>query len=395
MLVVVAAVVIAMARSSVSLEAPPTLTSSPLALFPLAHSVPPSPPPRRRSHAAASLRHARALVLGYYKPKPPSKEIAYIEVPKSLHYQIKDIVKGKVLKTNRETQIGHPTHSTRLAALAAHKANITSKEEFQKDTKIVRRQNAANHGSPKGRTRWADISDESEQFVTIHNLTGIINQTFERWLTNIPKSIAQIPEVPLTSPPPSSPPSPPFSFRSNSISTPSEHADSTSPTHDVNLLPGLPNPLPLPLEFGKQQNTYEAVFDQIFSIKGRDNIHKYFQEFVNDAEAHHENYQPTREEFETANLSYDERNNEEFMRAYRRDSTFPDDPPNKEDIPHPNAKPKAPLPPSSPPPATLLQKNPRPEAADEEKPEEKTKEEKDEARRAKEEKKTDKEKKKK
>jgi hypothetical protein len=128
----------------------------------LAHHFPLPPTSRRRSYAAAALRRARAIDLGFYKPKPSSTAKAFIEVPKPLRSQAKDIIRGKILKTTREAQLGQLTHSTRLAALAAHKANLTSKEEFAKDTKIVKRQNAANHGSPKMRTPWADIHDDIE-----------------------------------------------------------------------------------------------------------------------------------------------------------------------------------------------------------------------------------------
>jgi hypothetical protein len=74
------------------------------------------------------------------------------------------MVTGRILKATREAQIGHPTHSTRLAALAAHQACLTTPEEFRKGTKIVRRQNAANHGSL--RIPWADMHDDPDDLVT-------------------------------------------------------------------------------------------------------------------------------------------------------------------------------------------------------------------------------------
>jgi hypothetical protein len=89
------------------------------------------------------------------------------------------MVTGKILKTTREAQIGHPTHSTRLAALAAHRANLTSAEEFRNDSKIVRKQNAANHGSPKIRIPWADMRDDLEEIVTNRTLTTILDKWWD------------------------------------------------------------------------------------------------------------------------------------------------------------------------------------------------------------------------
>ena len=146
-----ATIVTAMAFALVSLEASSSPSSSPQAPFPLALVTPPSPTVRRsrRSLAAAALRRARALSLGFYIPKPTAPNKAYIEVPKTLKPQIQDMVRGKVLKAIREEQVGTPAHSTRLATLAAYQANFTTPEEFKADAIIVKRQNAASHGSPK------------------------------------------------------------------------------------------------------------------------------------------------------------------------------------------------------------------------------------------------------
>jgi hypothetical protein len=136
-----------------------------------------SPTPRRRSFHAASKRRERAVDLGFFKPKPSSPANAYIEVPKELRSLAKDIIKGKVLKTTRESQTGLPAHSTRLASLAAFKANFTSKEEFNNDAKIIKRQNAANHGSPKKRTPWADIQDDPEENFSSKIQSALTNGT--------------------------------------------------------------------------------------------------------------------------------------------------------------------------------------------------------------------------
>ena len=151
-----ATIVITMASAIVSLEASSSPSSSPQAPFPLAHVTPPSPTVRRprRSLAAAARRRARAISLGFFLPKPPATNKAYIEVPKTLKPQIQDMVRGKVLKAIREEQVGTPAHSTRLATLAAFQANITTPEEFKADAIIVKRQNAAprNQKSPLGPT---------------------------------------------------------------------------------------------------------------------------------------------------------------------------------------------------------------------------------------------------
>jgi hypothetical protein len=162
---VVATLVIAMALllspPSASLQENSPLQAPVPNYAPKPHPLPPTP--RRRSFAATSKRRERVVELGYFKPKPSSPEDAFIEVPKALRSVAKDIIKGKILKTTREYQTGFPAHSTRLASLAAFKANITSKEQFTNDSKIIRRQNAANHGSPKKRTPWADIQDDHEE----------------------------------------------------------------------------------------------------------------------------------------------------------------------------------------------------------------------------------------
>jgi hypothetical protein len=162
-MLVVATLAIAMALST----PPPSAPNSPLsppqapdqsnALNPHPHQ----PAFRRRSHASAIKRRERAIDLGYFQPKPTSPSNVFIKVPRDLRTQAKNIIKGKVLKTTRESQTGLPAHSTRLASLAAYKTNITSKEQFAKDSKTIRRQNAANHGSPK-RPRWADIFDDQD-----------------------------------------------------------------------------------------------------------------------------------------------------------------------------------------------------------------------------------------
>jgi hypothetical protein len=128
------------------------------------------------------LRRARAITLGYYLPKPPAPNKAYIEVPKTLKPQIRDMVRGKILKSIREEQSGAPDHSTRLATLAAHKANITSKDEFRADALIVKRQNAANHGSLKlKRTPWADYSNDDEDTENNQNISNILATTLDKW----------------------------------------------------------------------------------------------------------------------------------------------------------------------------------------------------------------------
>jgi hypothetical protein len=279
------------------------------------------------------------MSLGYYKPKTPSSSTAYIEVPKDLQTQIKDIVKGKVLKTTREAQIGHATHSTRLAALAAHNANITSKEQFKKDSRTVRRQNAANHGSPLSRPKWADMFDDFEQIVTTNNLKSTLNMILDNWTVTNPSKIPNFPGMQQTiGLIRSSPPSPPFSYRSNSSNSPTETPENQSfrprPSQcpqspkppDLELPEVHPTPL-LPPDFGKHQTSYEAIFDQIFNINGREEIIKHFQDCITDADDYEENHQPTRAEFERANLSDDERGNEEFMLQYRAVTSFHDDPP--------------------------------------------------------------------
>jgi hypothetical protein len=180
--------------SSVSRETSPA--KSPLLLPPVPQTTPTSTtshPQRRRSFAAASLRRARAIALGYFQPKPSSPDKAFIEVPKPLRLQIKHMVTGRILKATRENQLGHPTHSTRLAALAAHRACITSPDEFRKDTKIIRRQNAANHGSL--RIPWADMKDEAEEIVTNKTLTSILDKWWES------KSPFPAPNLPISSSP--------------------------------------------------------------------------------------------------------------------------------------------------------------------------------------------------
>jgi hypothetical protein len=92
------------------------------------------------------------------------------------------MVRGKILKAIREDQVGTPAHSTRLATLAAFKANLTTQEEFRADAQIVKRQNSANHGSPLlKRTPWADYSIEDEDTENNKNLTNIITTALDKW----------------------------------------------------------------------------------------------------------------------------------------------------------------------------------------------------------------------
>ena len=90
----------------------------------------------------------RAVELDIFNPKPNDPTKVFIEVPKIIRNQATDIIKGKALKTERELQTGHPSHSTRIAALSAFHANVTSREQFNDDARIARKQNTANHGSP-------------------------------------------------------------------------------------------------------------------------------------------------------------------------------------------------------------------------------------------------------
>ena len=130
-----ATIVIAMASAIVSLEASAIVSleasscpfSSPQAPFPLAHVSPPSPTIRRRSLAAAALRRARAVSFGFYRPKPPAPNKAYIEVPKTLKPQIQDMVRGKVLKSIREEQVGTPATPPDLRPLPHSKATTPPK----------------------------------------------------------------------------------------------------------------------------------------------------------------------------------------------------------------------------------------------------------------------------
>jgi hypothetical protein len=108
-------------------------------------------------------RRERAITLGYYIPKPPPPGKVFLEVPREIRNEAKNMIKGKMLKTTREQQIGHSSRTTRSASLEAFQTNITTKEQFTKDTKIARKQNAANHGTPLKRTMWADTFDNENE----------------------------------------------------------------------------------------------------------------------------------------------------------------------------------------------------------------------------------------
>jgi hypothetical protein len=95
------------------------------------------------------------------------------------------MVRGKVLKAIREEQVGIPAHSTRLATLAAFQANFTTPDEFKADAIIVKRQNAANHGSPKPKKKhWADYAIEDEDSENNKNLTNVITSALDKWWAN-------------------------------------------------------------------------------------------------------------------------------------------------------------------------------------------------------------------
>jgi hypothetical protein len=239
-MLVIATLVIAMALQTSPLSAL-EVPNPPLKALNLSLKNDPNPIPpnnqRRRSIAATVKHRERAIDLGYFKPKPSSPNKVFIEVPRDLRTQAKDIIIGRILKTTRESQTGYPAHSTRLASLAAFKNNITSKEQFAEDTKTIRRQNAANHGSPLKRTPWADIYDEIDEnllakiqnaiangVITIVN-TKSLNETTNDlkdwqtlWNNNFTQDQRPIAQ-PHNQPHHPQPPSPPFSHRSDTDSS--------------------------------------------------------------------------------------------------------------------------------------------------------------------------------
>ena len=102
-----------------------------------------------RSLDARVRRRQRAIDRGFLVPKPNDPSKSFIEVPTHLKPQATAMIKGKVLKSTREEQLGFTTHSTRIAALSAFRANITTEEQFASDSDIVKKQNRANHGPSK------------------------------------------------------------------------------------------------------------------------------------------------------------------------------------------------------------------------------------------------------
>ena len=252
---VFATLVISMTLDTVSLEALVHPSSSPLAPLPLALLPPQSPTLRRRSPAAAALRRARAIALGYFIPIPSAPNKAYVEVPKTLKPQIKDMVRGKILKAIREDQVGTPAHSTRLATLAAHKANFTTKEEFQADTRIVKRQNAANHGSPKSNLKaapWADYDSEEDNNEISPSLANIIANTLDKWW--VEKNFLK-----ETSPPSIATKSAASQTDDETVAEPPNHYSHECETSTILPIPPIAPP-PIPQSFGHHASTREAVF---------------------------------------------------------------------------------------------------------------------------------------
>ena len=128
-------------------------------------------------------RRERAINFGFYIPKPSQPNSVFLEVPRELRNEAKSLIKGKILKTTRENLLGHSTHTTRSASLETFKTSITSKEQFAKDTRTAKKQNAANHGSPKKRIPWADTFDEENE-ENIPELANRFLKAINHWWTN-------------------------------------------------------------------------------------------------------------------------------------------------------------------------------------------------------------------
>jgi hypothetical protein len=177
------------------------------------------------------------------------------------------MIRGKILKSLRGNQLGRPSHSTRTASLQAYKQNLITIEQLKSDNKTIRRQNLANHGSTVKTTRWADITDD-DLHLSAHLIADIIRQ---RLCINLESSETK----PANDPPlgpnvyiqDTSPPSPPFSYRSNTNSDQSNSYRSDAsyeqpvpPTPEATLA----HPL-IPNEFGKHCTTKNTVF-QMFNL---------------------------------------------------------------------------------------------------------------------------------
>jgi hypothetical protein len=300
-------------------NAVPTPTVPKLSLSPCVPNKTQHPPlvdpsnKRRRSAAAATRRRERAVMLGFFKPKPNLAANSFLEVPRELVTQAKDMIRGKILKDTREHQVGRPSHSTRTASLEAYKENRITRQQFLLDAKTIRKQNLANHGSIIRNARWADIIEEethhnahliadiihqrlSANNISIFEIADINQQSMRNnnenneqanvgTTTNEPIKGPNADLVPLPTAPnmrlhDSAPPSPPFSHRSNTNSFQSDEEDegekheeekgpskekpneaeankAKSPPKDKSPSKDIPTAPLLPSDFGKH-NSYQS-----------------------------------------------------------------------------------------------------------------------------------------
>ena len=173
---------------------------------------------RTRTPAALNRRRDRAVAKGFQQPKPNKSTHAFIEVPRMLRRQAKDMINGKILKDLRKTQLGFPAHSTRTASLQAYQQKLISNAQFKMDARTIKKQNHANHRSNIKSTRWADMYDE-DTLTKAQMIADIVHQKLCQTIGPLSEPKAPPPNDPnVQRVVNNAPPSPPFSYRSDTNS---------------------------------------------------------------------------------------------------------------------------------------------------------------------------------